>query len=136
MKSRVVVSAIIKKGDKYLLGQKRKDVGPYPNTWHLIGGGVELENETLEEGIRREIREEAGIEVGELSRFTFDEDNEPDKNGIMTHYLFLVYDAEYKSGEVMANDDIAELAWFTEDELKSIPLTRPLKKRLLEKGIL
>lgn len=35
MKSRVIVTVIIKRGDSYLMGMKPKDIGPYPNTWHI-----------------------------------------------------------------------------------------------------
>lgn len=132
MKSRLVVSAIIKKGDEYLLGKKSKNIAPYPNTWHLLGGGVNLEEENLEGGIRREVKEEAGIELGTLKRISFDEDYEPNKHGEMTHYVFLVFESEYKSGEIKAKDDIEELQWFHKSELKNIPLTRPSIKLFKE----
>lgn len=124
MSSRLVVAIIVKNKGKYLLGRKPKDVGPYPNTWHLLGGGVNLEDETLEEAIRREAKEEAGIELGELQRVWFDDDYEPNKHGEKTHYVFVVFLGEYKSGELKANDDINELRWFSKEELKEIPLPR------------
>ncbi|HSX08713.1 MAG TPA: hypothetical protein VLF93_01000 [Candidatus Saccharimonadales bacterium] len=37
MKARVIVTTLIEKEGKILLGKKLKDVGPYPNTWHLPG---------------------------------------------------------------------------------------------------
>ncbi len=128
MKSRLIVSAIIKKDDTYLLGKKPKDIGPYPNTWQIIGGGVNLEKETAKEAIVREIKEETGIEVRDIKRIWFDEDDEPDKRGELTHYIFLVYEAYYASGEVKAQDDIAELQWFTQSELKKLSLPRPSVK--------
>lgn len=132
MKSRLIVSAIIKKGEEYLLGMKPNNIPPYPNTWHLLGGGVNLEEEKLEEAIRREVKEEAGIELGDIKRISFDEDYEQDKHGEMTHYVFLVYEGEYKSGELKAGDDILKLKWFNKAELNSIPLTRPSIKLFKE----
>lgn len=136
MKSRVIVAAIIKKDGKFLLGSKPKGVGPYPDTWHLLGGGANLEEENLEEAIRREIKEEAGIELLELKKVSFDDGYEPDKHKEMTHYVFLVFEGEYKSGEVRAGDDIVELKWFTNSELKSIPLPKPTLKVFKELGYL
>jgi len=136
MKSRLIVAAIVKKDDKYLLGMKPDNTPPYPNTWHLLGGGVNLDEENLEEAIRREVREEAGIELGEVRRVSFDEDYEPNKHGENTHYVFLVYEGEYKSGDLKAADDIHELKWFTRNELKEIPLTRPSIKLFKELGII
>lgn len=132
MKSRLIVAVIIKKGEKYLLGMKPNNIAPYPNTWHLLGGGVNLDEEKLEEAVRREVREEAGIELDRIKRVSFDEDYEPDKHGEITHYVFLAYEGEYKSGELKANDDIHKLRWFSSSELKSIPLTRPSVKLFKE----
>lgn len=132
MKSRVIVAAIIQKGDQYLFGQKPNNKGPYPNTWHLLGGGVNLEEEKLEDALIREIKEEAGIEVKDVKRVSFDEDYEKDKHGEMTHYVFLVYQTTYESGEVQAKDDIEELKWFSVSELQAIPLTRPSLKLFKE----
>src|SRR3989338_9168033 len=101
MKSRLIVSAIIEKGNKLLFGRKKENKGPYPNTWHLLGGGVHLEEESLTDAIRREIKEEAGIEVGALEPISFDEDIEPDKNNEETRYIFLVFKTKYVSGEVV-----------------------------------
>lgn len=63
MKARVVVSVIIEKDGKVLLGRKADGVGPYPDTWRLIGGGVNLEEESVLDALKRETREEAGIDL-------------------------------------------------------------------------
>lgn len=136
MNNRLIVSAIIKKDDKYLLGLKPDNVHPYPNTWHLLGGGVNLNEENLEEAIKREVKEEAGIEIGSLERVSFDEDYEPNKHGEKTHYVFLVFKGEYASGELKANDDIHKLKWFSQEELKEISLTRPSIKLFKELKII
>lgn len=130
MKARVIVVGLIEKEGKFLLGKKSKDVGPYPNTWHIPGGGVNLEEESLENALRREIMEEASIEIEEIRRIGFDEDDEPDKHGEMTHYIFLAFRAKYKSGEVKPGDDMDELSWIDRDELKNLNLNKPSKKLL------
>ena len=55
------VGVIIENSDGEILLQKRKDNGK----WAIIGGGMEI-GESFEEVIRREAKEEAGIELGEL----------------------------------------------------------------------
>jgi len=127
-----VVTAIIENNHMYLLGQKPHNVGPYPNTWHLLGGGVKMEQEKLEDGLRREIREEAGVEIDTIKKVLFDEDYEPDKKGELTHYVFLVYWVTCKSDNITANDDIEKLQWFSKTELKKLPLTRPSIKLFKE----
>lgn len=128
MKSRVVVVAVVEKEGKYLVGQKPEGIGPYPNTWHTLGGGVDLENETLEEAVKRETREEAGIEINNIKPIAFDEDNEPDKHGEMTHYVFLSFKADYVLGEIQAGDDMANLIWASREELSKLNLNKPSRK--------
>ncbi|MGB3073611.1 MAG: NUDIX domain-containing protein [Candidatus Moraniibacteriota bacterium] len=136
MESRVIVTAIVEKDGKYLFGQKPRDIGPYPNTWHLLGGGVKLGEESCEEALRREIREEAGIELAEVRRVSFDEDYEPNKHGVMTHYVFLVYWARCVSETTRAADDITEIRWIDRGDLGTYLFTRPSTKLFHELGIL
>jgi len=129
-KSRIVVSAVIERDGAILLGKKAPGAGPYPDTWHLPGGGVNLGQETLVEAVRREVREETGIEIDSIEPLIFDEDDEPDKHGVMTHYIFLVYRARHASGTLRPADDLKELRWVKKEELSRMPLTRPSKKLL------
>lgn len=133
MKTRVIVSAVIEKDNKLLFGRKKKDVGPYPNTWHLIGGGVN-DGESLQDAIRREVTEESGVVIEIVKSFGFGDDYEPDKHGETTHYIFLVFLAKYISGEIKAGDDIEKLEWFSKDKLSQIELNRPSIKLFKEIG--
>lgn len=130
-KTRLIVSTIIEDGDKILFGRKKENIGPYPNTWHFIGGGVN-EDESLEEGMKREIREETGIEVEIVEKLGFDEDYEPNKHGEMMHYVFLFFKTRYVSGTPTAQDDIVDLRWFLKSELPVEELNAP-SVRLLKK---
>src|ERR1700733_1269613 len=104
MKARVIVTTLIEKNGEILLGQKPKDIGPYPNTWHLPGGGVNIETESLEDAVKREVKEETGLDVLKMERVSFDEDYEPDKHGEMTHYVFLVFKVTPKTMKAKADD--------------------------------
>lgn len=134
MKARLVVTVIIEKDGKILLGEKPQNVGPYPNAWHLPGGGVELEKESLEEAVRREVKEETGLDISKIERVSFDEDFEPDKHGEMTHFVFLVYKVIPETMDAKAADDIVKLQWFKKSELKKLTLPRPSIKLFQEMG--
>ena len=134
MKTRVIVSAVIEKEGKLLFGKKRKKKGPYPDTLHLVGGGIE-EEESLEEAIKREIREEANIEVEIIDKIGFDDDFEADKHGELTHYVFLVYYTKYVSGQVKAEDDIIELKWIPKDGIPVKQLNRPSLRLFKKMGL-
>ena len=63
-----VAAAIIKNKDEKFLFYLRdnKPSIPYPNCWSLLGGHVEGD-ETLEEALRREIKEEIEYELPDIS---------------------------------------------------------------------
>jgi len=62
---RVVVSAIIRKGNKLLLTKEVLEDGK--EYWIFPGGGVKF-GENLEEALKREIKEELGMEI-EIEKF-------------------------------------------------------------------
>ena len=124
METRIVACAIIEHKGKILFGKKPKGIGPYPNTWHLIGGGINPE-ESVIDAVKREVKEEAVIIISNIKPISFDEDYEPNKHKVMTHYIFLVFKAAYKSGKIRPDDDISELKWIKKSELSSIRLNRP-----------
>jgi ADP-ribose pyrophosphatase YjhB (NUDIX family) len=135
MKTRVIVSAVIEKNNDLLFGKKRTNIGPYPNTWHLIGGGVD-DGELLSDAIKREIKEEAGVEVEIIKPLGFDEDFEPNKHGETTHYIFLVFQTKYVSGKITADDDIEQLEWIPRSKLSEVSLNKPSIKLFKKMGYL
>lgn len=63
MNSRIlVVAAIIKKDEKYLITQRLPNANHFPNFWEFPGGKVDA-GEELRACLEREIREELGIEI-------------------------------------------------------------------------
>lgn len=127
MKYRIVAVALIECGEEILLGKKSPNVGPYPNTWVLPGGGVNLDSETVPQALIREIHEETGMTVTEqnLEFLEMREDNEPDKHGEMTHYLFLTYKVTIENKTVIPGDDVKQLTWVKKKDLKTLSLARP-----------
>ena len=116
MRVRIIASAVIEKDGKYLFGKKAPGVGPYPDKWLILGGGVNTDVETIEEALYREITEEGNIQINHLSRVWFGEDKR-EKNGETIHHFFLVFKADYLSGEAKPGDDIKELKWVEKTEL-------------------
>ena len=130
METRTIVVAVVEKKDQILFGRKEKDRGPYPNKWLVLGGGVE-KNETYEEALHREVKEEANIEIEIIEKMCIDEDIEPNKHGIPTKYTFHTYKCKYISGEVKAGDDMAILQWIDKDKIKDLDMCKPSKKLFL-----
>ena len=95
--------------------------------------------ETLEEAARREVQEETGIIVGELSLFgAFSGSNfrYTCPNGDQVEAVSIVYEADSYYGELgVDGDESMELCFFSAAELRTVELTpanRPIIQQFLE----
>lgn len=82
-------------------------------TWTMPGGKLEY-GESFEEGARREVFEETGIQLGKVALFCVNND----KNEF-AHFVTLGFLAQDFEGEprVMEPDEIVEWKWFALDAL-------------------
>ena len=98
--------------DGHLLLAQRA-VEPFKGYWDIPGGFLEA-GEDPQDGARRELLEETGLEIritGLLGIYI-------DSYGQDNYYTFNVcYIAEPLRGELRAMDDVAALKWFAMDEL-------------------
>lgn len=107
---------ILNSQNKILLMQRSDKLGPKMQ-WSLPGGAID-KGEDPEEGIRREIREEAQIEVDELCPFTSrsymnDED----------FVIILGYISRVQSDDVVLNWEHLQYKWLTVSEAIAYDLT-------------
>ena len=88
----------------------------------MPGGLLDL-GETLEDGARREVSEECGVEVaiggiaGVFEPITRDEEGR-----VEYHYVVIDYWATWTSGTPRAGDDAADVRWVALDELPAYAL--------------
>jgi 8-oxo-dGTP diphosphatase len=89
---------------------------PRKGEWSLPGGIVEL-GETLVEAVRREIKEETGLEV-EVAEVVevFDRVHRLDGR-IQYHFVIVDYLCRPTGGTLCAADDAEDVAWVTSDEI-------------------
>ena len=100
---------------KILLVKRKKD--PFKDKWALPGGFLEDE-EPLEMGARRELREETGLEVEKLQQLqTFGTPGRDPRGRIISITFF----GEVTSEEnIKGGDDAAEARWFKINELPEL----------------
>ena len=96
---------------RVLLIRRKKD--PFAGSWAFPGGFVD-ENEALADALRRELREETGLEVEDIEQLYTAGNPGRDPRGwtVSVAYLVRVDPAKLKP---VAADDADEVAWFPVD---------------------
>ena len=90
---------------------------------YVIPGGEIKDGETEEVALRREMREELGIEisdlvrVGEKKKLASSDFRDPTLN-----FYFIDYFARALQTEITPNDEISEYGWYFLDEALKLPL--------------
>jgi 8-oxo-dGTP diphosphatase len=89
---------------------------PFQKFWALPGGLVK-DDESLEDAVRRELKEEAGIDVNYLEQlYSFGKpDRDPRNRVVSVAYFGLVRPADY---QLSAETDAEDVAWFN---IKKLP---------------
>lgn len=127
------VPAIIRnsKGE-ILLGKRDAGMANYPNFWGLPGGLMEY-GETIEQAIKRELKEELGVD-SKVIKYAKPIMNLPTKE-FQHHYLDVpVYCKIF--GEPKPKDETSEVRWFKPKEIKNMKLAYNHIKILEEERIL
>jgi len=102
------VQGILERDGRVLLARRAHD--PRKGYWDLPGGFLD-ETEGPLDGLRREFREETGLEIEPVEFLRID--IEPYDH----RHVFSVTWVVRAEGEPVAADDVEELRWFARDEL-------------------
>jgi len=108
-----VVAALIREGDRLLVCQRRGD-GSFPFKWEFPGGKVE-DGEGCPEALRRELKEELGIDIQSAAEI------------FQTRHLYpgpldvalVFFRVDYFRGAVV-NHAFQQLRWVSVHELKDL----------------
>lgn len=120
---KVAIFTLINGEGEILLQHRDKNMARFPNLWGLFGGMVE-DGEDIEIAVRREAKEEIGIDLGEL-KFCGKHLSE----GYELH--FFVGKLEVSVGRLKENQTEGDdLGMFSRDKLESLKMTPRIREIL------
>jgi len=119
--SPAVIVAVIK-NDRILLARNQRFKMPF---YSVLAGFVEP-GESLEECVRREIKEEVGISVKNIRYFGSQPWPFPDS-------LMIAFVADHAAGEIAVDrSELKDAAWFSREDLPGIPPKISIARQLID----
>ena len=103
------VIMLVRNGDKFLLGHNER----HPDGFYSILAGFVDPGENLEQTVAREIKEEVGLDVTNITYFGSEPWPFPDS-------LMIGFYCDYAGGEIVLEDEIVEADWYGIDELPAM----------------
>ena len=114
--------ALVTRGKELLLARANRFT---TGMFSALAGFVEP-GETIEDCVRREVREEVGVEVADITYFA-------SQSWAFPHSLMIAYTATWAGGEIRIDDEeIAEARWFHVDDLPKLPMSVSIARRLID----
>jgi len=118
---KLIVAALIEKDNKFLLTKEILESGT--EYWIIPGGGVEF-GENLADAVKREIKEEIGLEIEIIDLINF-------KESINLRYdyhtLIFFFRAKPLNDTISLEDKVLEAKFFTKEEAKKLNLVESAK---------
>lgn len=116
------VIVAVERGDEILLARSPH----FPAAFFSVLAGFVEAGESLEETVRREIREEVSIAVDDIRYFG-------SQSWPFPHSLMLGFIARYAGGDIVIDPaEVAEAGWFRWDDLPRIPPRLSIARQLID----
>jgi NAD+ diphosphatase len=119
------IIVLVRRGDEYLLTRKAEWV---PGRYSLVAGFVDM-GESLEECVNREVMEETGVAVSNITYVG--SQNWPFPSQLMAGFV-----AEYAGGELTVDrKELEDARWFRRDNLPLLPPRRSIARWIIDRYI-
>ena len=93
----------------------------WKDKWVVPGGHIEL-GETIEESLRREVKEETNLDIYNIEFICFQEFIYDDLFWKKRHYIFFDYACKTDSTEVKLNSEAQEYTWVSVEDASKLPI--------------
>jgi len=116
----VGVGGVVIDGDRALLIRRGSE--PLKGEWSIPGGMLEL-GEDLKDGVRRELREETGLDVEPLECILVFDRIQHEGRRVKYHYVIVDYVCRRERGRLRPASDVVDARWVRRQDLPRYHLT-------------
>jgi 8-oxo-dGTP pyrophosphatase MutT (NUDIX family) len=128
----ILAVAAIFNQDKMLVGKRSNREQFLANYWTGIGGKLEDSDASIEAAVKREAKEETGLDVKVIRPLLINEFTREDKPGVLGVNLTYLCTTDDPT-KLTLNEEHSELKWVTKEELETLkPQTEFGKKNLTD----
>lgn len=133
----IVVGLVWNQQNQLLFCKMPDNRGVFPDQWGMPGGGIEP-NERMTDALKRELKEELGIEITDIKPAFF-KDGEYEKTFAdgskkQVYMIFLLFYCRAVDEDIVLNDEFSEYKWVREDDVKNLSVNSETKDTLLKIG--
>ena len=109
----------------------RRGCEPLKGQWSIPGGMLEL-GEELAEGVRRELKEETGLDVEPLEIVAAFDRITRQGERVKYHYVIVDYVCRLEGGKLKPASDVTDARWVRREEMAQYNLTEMATKVILQ----
>lgn len=125
----VGVGGVVIHRNRALLVRRGRE--PLKGQWSIPGGMVEL-GEELSEGVRRELKEETGLDVEPLKMIAAFDRIQRQGRRVRYHFVIVDYFCRLKGGKLKPASDVSDARWVRREELGRYHLTEKARSVILK----
>ena len=124
MQTKVLIIALIKKGNTILMRKKPAGSPPYKETWYLFGAEA-TPDISPDDALKSHVKKQAGINITITQKFSWDTEVKHDLDDVEKFFVYLDVICEYASGELTLSPGIEKLEWVEIEKLSEYDIVPP-----------
>lgn len=124
---KILIIGNIKKNDSVLLRKKHAGSKPYKETWYSFGCEFSAGDNPADIFISY-IKNYIEITISEGKKLFWDEEIKEDHDGIIKHFIYLVYEFYYVSGDIVVPKELEKVEFIKIEKLQNYDVVPPSVK--------